>query len=431
MSTTSTGHGHTATLSPWVPRRIISTLFVTQSLFSASMIASFVLMPIIATNLTGTPSLAGVPSTLLMLGRALIAYPMGWLMDRRGRRIGLTIGYLLSALGSAWSVQAIMVGSFVGFCAGSVLAGMGRGVTEQARFAAAESIRLSERARVISFIVFASTIGAIGGPLLVPPARQYAEQLGISANAGPYMIGAVLTTLATLLAFSLLRPDPMEIAKQLEGSESQTDDNMLFEQMKQVGRTVREIFGGRRVQLAIAAMVIGQLVMTLIMVITPLYMDGLSYDDRSISLVIMAHTLGMFGLSVITGYLVDRYGRVTMIVIGALLLIISAVATPIWSTLPALMFALFLLGLGWNFCFIAGSSLLSESLSVSERGRIQGANEGLVALSSSLGSLGAGFAFAQGGILLVGGIGSVLGMLLIAYTFWSGQSEEVAPAMGD
>ena len=425
MSTVSTDQAQTPNIPPSASRRIISTLFVTQSLFSASMIASIVLMPIIATDLTGNVSLAGLPNTLLFAGRALVAYPMGWLMDQRGRRFGITIGYLLSSIGALVSVQSIIAGSFIGFCSGTALFGMGRGVSEQTRFVAAEIVHTSGRARAISLIVFAGTVGAIGGPLLVPPSGSFAEQFGIHSDAGPYMLGAVLTAIATLLAFGLLRPDPLDIAKKLEADAPKPKGTVIST------RPVREILSGSRVQLAIVSMVLGQLVMTLLMVITPLYMDGFSYDTRSISWVIMAHTLGMFGLSGVTGYLVDHYGRIATIIAGAILLIVAAVVTPIWVTVPTLMAALFLLGLGWNFCFIAGSSLLSESLSAGERGRIQGANEGLVAIASSVGSLGTGIAFGQGGILLVSGIGSALAAALIFYTLWSGQSEEPVAAVGD
>jgi len=165
-------------------------------------------------------------------------------------------------------------------------------------------------------------------------------------------------------------------------------------------------------------MAIGQLVMALIMVITPLHMHHNNHSTESVSLVIMAHTLGMFGLSSVTGWLIDRYGRVPLIVAGAALLIISGILAPLSVAVPNLAAALFLLGLGWNFCFIAGSSLLADALAARERARAQGAGEVLVSLATGVGSLGTGAVFNQGGMTAVAAVGIALSLLLVAALFW-------------
>jgi MFS family permease len=184
-------------------------------------------------------------------------------------------------------------------------------------------------------------------------------------------------------------------------------------------RSLRAIFAGAGVRTALLAMIVGQLVMTMIMVITPIYMNSLGYNIQAISSVIMAHTLGMFALSGGTGWLIDRTGRVTMIVAGALLLMAAAILAPISTQLIALMFSLFLLGLGWNFCFIAGSSLLTDSLSANERGRTQGANDMMVALASGAGSLSTGMLYAFGGMSLIAAIGVGFAIALLCFTAWS------------
>jgi MFS family permease len=169
-------------------------------------------------------------------------------------------------------------------------------------------------------------------------------------------------------------------------------------------------------RLAVLSLAVGQLVMTLLMVMTPLYMDHQQQTARAISWVIMAHTLGMFGLSSVTGRLVTRFGRLVVIVAGAVLLIASAVMTPLVSGVPLLAVALFLLGLGWNFCFVGGSALLDDAVTGPERGRVQGASEVVVALASGAGSLGAGLLFARWGMTLLGGTGLLLALLLLAAT---------------
>jgi MFS family permease len=167
------------------------------------------------------------------------------------------------------------------------------------------------------------------------------------------------------------------------------------------------------VRLAVLSMVAGQAVMSLLMVITPVHMDRHGQGTGEISLVIMAHTLGMFGLSGVTGWLIDRFGRMVMIGAGALVLLSACVMAPGAQSVPSLALALFLLGLGWNFCFVSGSSLLSEQLMAHERGRAQGAGEVLVALGAGAGTLGSGLLYNRGNILVVSIIGSLMVLVLL------------------
>ena len=125
-------------VTPALQRRLTGTLFISESLFSASVIASFTLMPIVAQELTGRDSLAGIPSTMMLIGQAAAAYPLGRLMDRFGRRTGLSIGYFIAAAGAVLATLAIGWGAFVGFIFGTFLYGVGRAGGLQARFAAAE-----------------------------------------------------------------------------------------------------------------------------------------------------------------------------------------------------------------------------------------------------------------------------------------------------
>ncbi len=133
----------TAPISHSTRQRLTAALFFSQSLFSAAMIAGFTLTPILAAELGGSDNAAGVPNTLTLLGRAAAAYPIGWLFDKVGRRLGLTVGFALALAGALLTVWAVMNGSFLGLCAGAALMGMGRGGTEQARYVAAEVQRRS------------------------------------------------------------------------------------------------------------------------------------------------------------------------------------------------------------------------------------------------------------------------------------------------
>ncbi|MFT5367160.1 MAG: MFS family permease [Candidatus Latescibacterota bacterium] len=408
-------------VSPSVQKRITTTLFASQSLFSASSILSFTLMPIISAHLGGSDTYVGIPPTVVMLGRAIAAYPVGWLMDRLGRRTGLSIGYVLAALGAILCVLSIQLwASLLGFSIGGLFMGMGRGVIEQARFVAAEVYPPEQQAKAIGWIVLAGTFGAIGGPLLVDPSGHLSASFGLHTYTGPYIFSAVLIAIALLLNIIFLRPDPMTIGQALRSQNNSEESND--------GRPLKEIFQDRSVRLGVSAMVIGQLVMTLIMVITPLHMNHHAHGIDAISWVIMAHTVGMYGLSWLTGMLITRFGRVPIVIMGAIILAISAILTPISTQMPLLIFALFLLGLGWNFCFIAGSSLLSESLASIERGRTQGATETGVALAASVGALSTGPIFASAGMVAICAIGLAFSLALFAGTSWWKKQTVLIPA---
>lgn len=402
----------TSTILRSVQQRITATLFISQSLFSAAMILSFTLLPIIAARLGGADYAAGIPPTMMMLGRGIAAYPVGWLMDHIGRRLGLSLGYLFAAAGSVLSVLSISTWeSFPWLCAGLLLVGMGRGVSEQARFVAAEVYHPVRRANIIGIIVFAGAIGAVSGPLLVSPSTRLAAYFNLHIHAGPYLVSVFLASLALMLTLSLLYPDPMKVGRTLVADLNNTAQ-------KNIGRKLWRIFIDRTVRLGVAATIIGQFVMTLIMVITPLHMNHHTHGEQAISWVIMAHTLGMYGLSSVTSRLSNRFGQVTIILIGGLILGVSAVLTPMSNQVSMLAFSLFLLGLGWNFCFIAGSTLFFSGLLPPERGRAQGAGEMMVALAAGAGSLGTGAVFAEAGIVAVSQIGLAFSIVLIVATIY-------------
>jgi MFS family permease len=275
------------------------------------------------------------------------------------------------------------------------------------RFVAAEVYPISRRASIIGTIVFAGTIGAVFGPLLVVPTSKLAELVNIAPDAGPWMVAAVLVAITMLINFIGLRPDPREIGRQLRDAET-----AQINIPEAPARPMREIFRDQTVQLAVLAMLIGQTVMVMLMTITPVYMKHHDHGKFEISLVFLAHTVGMFGLSPITGMLIDRFGRVNIILSGAVVLMTSAVVAPLSTQLPIPITSMLLLGMGWNFCFIGGTSLLADSLTTDERGRAQGINEALVAGAAGLASLSSGIVFDVGGFVVVSVVGLLMTLVL-------------------
>ncbi len=413
-------------------KRTVSVLFSASGLFSASMIASFTLSAIIAADLSGNETLAGLPNTLGLIGRAAFAVPFGFLMDRIGRRLSLSFGYAVAILGSIISVWATSSQNLVLFLIGALYLGMSRAAGDQSRYVGAEVFPIDRRAKVIGIIVSAGTVGAILGPLLVPLSTTWMIRLGLPEAAGPFLISAVLLIGASAIVFIFLKPDPQQLGQAIADQEA-AENLESIENLTGDGRPLREIFAAPMVQLAVLSMILSFFVMSMLMVITPLHMDRNDHTTAAISTVIMAHTLGMFGLSWFTGWLIDRFGRVQMIVGGVGILAISCVLAPLSLLLPILGLALFLLGLGWNFCFVAGSTLLSDALAQQERGRAQGASEMLVALGSGIASLTTGLLFAQGQFLLVSltGLAGTILLLVMTILLVRRDKQTVAAAAAD
>jgi MFS family permease len=385
-------------------RRIVIVLFGAMSLGSAASIATATVSPIAGTELSGHASWAGVPSAVVLLGTAVCSPIWGAVMDRWGRRGALAMGLLAGLIGTGLSAAALATHSLVGFLAGLILTGGASAALQLSRFAAAEVHPPTGRARAIANVVLGGTVGAIFGPALVAPAGAAALRLGTEELVGPFAAGILLYFLAGTVTVLWLRPDPRELGREVAArfpsSTVQGEPRSLGQVLRQPGA-----------QVAVGAMVIGQMVMVMLMVITSLHMREHDHGLASISAVISAHTLGMFAFSVVSGRLADRWGRGPVILLGASLLVLAGLTAPLSPDVLPLAVSLFLLGLGWNLCFVGGSSLLADQLRPEERGRTQGFNDLLIALGSAVGSLGSGVVFVSVGYGVMGAIGAALALV--------------------
>jgi MFS family permease len=390
-------------------RKIVATLFISQSLSSAALILMFTIGSIVAVELAnGNNQWTGIPSTISLVGAALIANPIGRLMDRAGRRVGLSVGYILGIVGALTAGWAIIQQSLPIFLVGILFTGFAWGTGELGRYAAAEASPLDQRGRAISLIVWSSTVGSIAGPSLLAGSNSLGSRVGLPDLTGPWFAAGIILTLGLVTMHFFLRPDPKEIARQYETNGPGQSEH------GGEGRTFLDILQDSRTKLAIGAMTCGQLAMTVVMTVTAVYMRGLQHELGAISLVIMAHTMGMFGLSFVTGWLVDKFGRTRNILVGGLILVVSCIIAPLSTEVIWLAVALFLLGLGWNFCFVAGSALLDDVLRSSEKGRVQGSVDALVKTASGVGSLSSGLVFAAAGFALTSWITVLFAAIPIA-----------------
>lgn len=402
---------------PRLARKITRVLFLAQSLSSAGFIAGATVSSIVGAELSGSKALAGVPSTVFLLVGALSAPGWGYGMDRLGRRGSLTLGLMLGVAGGIIAVVAIFRGSFGMLLVGMTMMGASNAAMQLARFAAAEVHPIERRGRAISNVVIGGTVGAVLGPLLVGPSGSWAVQAGIDELAGPFAAGVGLLLAASLFVFGGLRPDPKELGKRLV-QETRVDSASL-----DTARPVAVIFRQPAAALAVLSMVIGQMVMVMLMVITSLFMRDHDHPLSAISFVISSHTFGMYAFSIVSGRLSDRLGRGPVIAIGAGTLLIASALARLSPEVTPLAIALFLLGLGWNFCFVGGSSLLADQLAPQERARTQGINDLLIGMGSGAGSLGSGIVFASIGYRTMGLVGAAasLALLLAAFIWLRGQ----------
>jgi MFS family permease len=383
----------------------VGTLFAAMSLGSAASIAAATVSPIAGAGLAGRASYAGVPSAVVLLGSAVSAPMWGAAMDRMGRRAALSLGLLAGLGGSIVAGAALVAGSLAGFLSGLLLTGAASSSLGLSRFAAAEVHPPSTRGRAIANVVLGGTVGAVLGPTLVGPAGALAVHFRLDELAGPFAAGSVLYLFAAVTLFILLRPDPRELGKAIR---------LRFPDVSVPNgapRRTGEILRQPGAMLAVWAMVVGQMVMVMLMVITSLHMRDHQQTLGSISAVISAHTLGMYAFSIASGRLSDRWGRAPVILLGCSLLVLAGVAAPLASGVLGLAVSLFLLGLGWNLCYVGGSSLLSDHLRPEERGRTQGINDLLISLGSAVGSLGSGVVFAAVGYSVMGAVGACLALL--------------------
>ncbi len=377
-----------------ITRRITTTLFITKSLHSTALVGLLTVTPIIAVNLTGNDIAVGLPATLVLIGRAIAAYPIGWLMDRLGRRTGLNVGFLVAIFGMSLSAIAVVNGILWLFLSGSFFLGMSRSAVEQMRFIAAEVQPEGRRAHAIGLIAFSSTIGSLSGSLLMDTSPNLTVLIGIPILAIPFVLAVVLMFIGLLLNQLFLHPDPLDVSRKLEASNTQTET-------KQVGsaRSMRQIFVQYEVILAAGVMAISWLGMTVVMQVTPLHMNYEGYQVPTISRAVMIHSLGMFAFSSVTGWLTSSIGRLPVVAIGIVLLIIAGICGCFAQTLITLYIAVFLLGVGWNFCYIAGSAMLSDQLQSEERGRAQGVSEAFIGVTAAIGSVTSGFVYASYGYM--------------------------------
>ena len=350
-----------------VQKRTILTLVATQAVGAMGITIGIATASLLARDLSGSESMAGLSQTTQVLGAAVAAYVLGRVMDARGRRFGLVAGYVLGAAGGLLAVLAGVVGSMTLLLVGAVLLGATTAANNGARYAATDLAPARSRARALSVVVWATTFGAVIGPNLTGVAEIFSDSVGIPVLTGPFAIGSMGMLAAALVVGVFLRPDPLLVAR--EGAPPAE---------KAKGTSWRRAIAVIRERPALAAAVVGQAAahatMVAVMVMTPLHMEHGGAGLEIIGLVISGHVLGMFAFAPIAGWLADRVGRADVMALGGGVLLVSLVlcaAAPEGSS-GRIFVGLFLLGLGWSLATIAAATSVADHTPIEVRADVQG-----------------------------------------------------------
>ena len=361
--------------------RVLASAQVLNGLGVAGTVAAGSLL---VSSITDSETLAGLAQTSSVLGAAALALPLARLTQRGGRRLALSVGYLSGVIGSLLAILGGTTENIFFMLAGTFCVGAASAAGYQARFAAIDLATNETRAKQLSLVVWALTIGAVLGPNMMEPSGNLANSLGLPSLVGPYLISAITLFFATLVIQIFLRPDPFLLAQQRNVS--------MQIAKKSTKHALAHIRVNQRALFAIAAIAIGHVAMVSIMVMTPVHMAHVDVTLTIIGLVISVHVLGMYAFSPVVGALSDRLGRIRVIQIGVGTLLLSSIVSGFAQADDAITLGigLFLLGLGWSCTLIAGSALLTESVAPEMKTSSQGASDLVMNLSGAGGGALAG-----------------------------------------
>lgn len=341
---------------------------------STAYIGAFTAGALAAPLLTGERATSGLPNAVGIAATALAASLLSIVMARRGRRVGLQLGFGIGVLGGLAALLSLSIGSLAVLLVASVCLGVSNGAIQLTRYAAADATAPQHRAAVIGVVVWGSTVGAVFGPNLLAPAAGLAATVGLGPLEGAFAFVAAGMLIAFVIASTLPRGHLPAAATGADVASR------------------RDLLAQPHVRLALIGMLASQVVMVLVMTMTPLHVQEMGQGIGAVGVVISAHTLGMFALSPLSAALVTRLGALHVMLAGFAVLglagIVSALAQH--DALPVLAAGLFLLGFGWSLGFVAGSSLLARGAEGPERVTLQGTTDAIIWTSAALASIGAG-----------------------------------------
>jgi MFS family permease len=321
-------------------------------------------------------SLATIPLTCYVIGSAITTIPASFLMNAIGRRGGFQVGGVIGVAGALMCALSIYVAQFWLLCLGMMVMGIYTAFGKYYRFAAADAVDPDFRAKAISLTLAGGIVGGIVGP-------EMAKHTTAAYPAEPYLWPYISLAFVCLLGVLFLTR--LDIPK------------LSAHERKDSGRPLMEIMLQPTFIVAALAGALSYGIMNLMMTSTPLAMRAHDHPFHDAAFVLQWHMIGMYGPSFFTGHLVNRFGVLNIIMAGIALLLACVAVALSGTTLFNFWTALFVLGIGWNFMYVGGSALLTETHTPGERAKTQAANDFLVFLTMAISSMSSGMLLHQGG----------------------------------
>lgn len=355
-------------------RRDARVLAVCQGLYIAAISIDLTLTALTGHMLAPDKSLATLPFALITVASAVATWFAALLMQRIGRRAGFTLGAFAGTAGGTMSVWAVFHDSFWVFCAGTALVGVYQAFAQFYRLAAADGVAVAAKSRAVSTVLAGGVIAAVAGPALAAWSKDLFPQ---ALFAGAYLMVAMLGAVSAVLILALYRDT------QTQAAEGATIDIRPPRPLREIARQPIYIA-------ALANNVVGSVSMMFVMTAAPLAAVAANHTINDGAGVMQWHLVGMFAPALFAGALIQRWGLPSVLGLGMMLNGVCSVVAMNSTTLPAFYAALLCLGVGWNFMFVGGTTLLAQSYRAQERGRAQGAAELLRNVCTALATLAAG-----------------------------------------
>jgi MFS family permease len=393
-----------------IQKRTLRVLVLSQMTGSAALAAAVTVGAFVIQDILGQATAwGGIASATVTMGTAFMSQILARLMNIRGRRNGLQTGYLLAILGGFVAGYGAETKTLWIFMIGLFIFGNGQASNLLSRYAATDLATIDERGRAMSRILFASTFGAVFGPLLIKPAEQAGmDWFGWGQYTGPWVFSGVFFLTSLINTTLRLKPDPLEVAGRLNRQSEVGAPSRLFSD------AIRAIRGSSNAKIAVLSMVISQMAMVAVMTMTPVHLKLHGHETVS-AYIISLHVAGMYAFSPLVGRFADRRGRLSTIQFGAVVLMCATLLSSLAGDSPLLLYpALWMLGVGWSFGLIGGSSLLVDSIDQQIRVRVQGAADLTMSFCGGLAGFSSGFIRKAVGYHVLSNFGMLLaGVLLV------------------
>lgn len=395
-------------------RTTLRVLVVSNVVGGVAVASGFAVAGLLAESISGSTSMAGLAATSTTLGAAILAVPLAGLARSRGRRVSLTVGYLIATTGALLSIVAAQIDSLALLLLAGCLFGSGSASNLQSRYAATDAADPAHVARSLSLVVWATTIGVVVGPNLTGAGGAVGTSLGVMALAGPYIFSVIAfaISLATVW-FGLRRLHQSTPRAKVE--------------RQPLASTFRTVMSIPHARLGLLSIAVAHAVMVGVMSMTSVHLRHHGASLTIVGFVISGHVAGMYALSPVMGWMADRVGRIPTIGIGLAILAsamtVAALAPDNAHGLTAT--ALALLGLGWSACLVAGSTLLSRSVPEDIRTSAQGLSDLTMGAFASIAGTAAGPILA---VLGFHWLAVLCGMLLIPVALLAATTRPVPAA---